>query len=158
MNLVQDRFEMVIRYPLDAGVVNCDPVIVNATISEFLLTNQTKPQNYVYGELVHGGQLSFLIENLPKDGKGCPGRWMFAVMMQHFGIGVTAIQGNWTYGSNLATVNQLTASGAITLQDAAKQGPTGKYAPAWGFNQVQLMASTIGIPGNYTRVHVLFSR
>src|SRR4051812_5682416 len=87
-----------------AGAVDCESVIETATTTEFLLKNQKKAHNFIWGELVGGGQLSFIVENLPKDGTGCPGRWMFEVMMQHFGSSVTAIQGNWTYGDNLAAV------------------------------------------------------
>jgi hypothetical protein len=78
------------------GVVSCDPEIETATATEFLLKNKKKTLNFIWGELVSGGQLSFIVENLPKDGTGCPGRWMFDVMVQHFGTNVTAIQGNWT--------------------------------------------------------------
>ncbi len=138
--------------------MNCEPVIETATATEFLLNNKKKPENFICGELVSGGELSFLIENLPKDGKGCRGRWMFEVMMQHFGASVTAIQGNWTYGDNLATINRLTAGGTMTIEEAARQGPTGKYAAAWGFNQVQALPQTTGTPGHYTRVYALFKK
>jgi hypothetical protein len=79
-------------------------------------------------------------------------------MMRHFGAAVVAIQGNWTYGDNLSTVNKLTMAGAMTLEEAAKLGPTGKYAAAWGYNRVQVLAPTTGSPGNYSRVHVLFEK
>jgi hypothetical protein len=137
--------------------VSCLPVIEIATATEFRLTNQNKAGNFVWGELVSGGQLSFLIENLPKDGTGCTGRWMFDEMMQHFAPSVTAIQGNWTYGDNLAMVNRLTARGAI-LEEAATKGPTGRYAAAWGYLNVEVLPQTIGIPGQYTQVHVVFKR
>jgi hypothetical protein len=140
------------------GSVNCEPVVGIASATEFLLTNKKKPQNFIYGELISGGQLSFIIENLPKDGTGCPGWWMFELMMHHFGSNVTAIQGNWTYGDNLATVNRLTAGGVMTIEEAARQGPTGRYAVAWGFNQVQVLPQITGAPGNYSRVYVLFKR
>jgi hypothetical protein len=140
------------------GTVSCDPELEKATATEFILKNKNKQRNFIYGELVSGGQLSFIIENLPKDGTGCPGWWMFEVMMKHFGPNVTAIQGNWTYGDNLATVNNLTAGGAMTLEAAARNGPTGLYAVAWGFSQVQVLPQTAGAPGNYTRVHVLFTK
>jgi hypothetical protein len=141
-----------------AGSVSCEPDVVTASATEFLLTNKKKPQNFIYGELVSGGQLSFVIENLPKDRTGCPGWWMFEVMMQHFGSSVTAIQGNWTYGDNLVTVNRLTTGGAMTVEEAARQGPTGRYATTWGFNQVQVLPQTTGAPGSYSRVYVLFQK
>jgi hypothetical protein len=78
-------------------------------------------------------------------------------MMQHFGTRVTAIQGNWTYGDNLAMVNRLTAGG-IPLEEAAKQGFTGKRAADWGFLRVYVLPQTQGIPGSFTRVYVLFEK
>jgi hypothetical protein len=140
------------------GSIDCEPAITIATPTEFLLTNTKKPQNFIYGELVAGGELSFIVENLPKDGTGCRGWWMFAEMMKHFGASVQAIQGNWTYGDNLATVNALTAGGTMSLDEAAKKGPTGKYAAAWGFIQAQVLPRTAGTPGSYSRVHVLFTK
>lgn len=140
------------------GLVNCDPSIEKATAAEFILKNKRKVHNFVYGELVGGGELSFIIENLPKDGTGCPGWWLFDMMMQHFGASVTAIQGNWTYGDNLAAVNRLTAGSAMILEEAAKQGPTGKYAATWNFTKVGVQPQTTGTPGNYVRVHVLFKK
>jgi hypothetical protein len=109
------------------------------------------------GELVGEGELSFLIENLPKDGIGCRGPWMFDEMMLHFGSRVTAIQGNWTYGGNLAAVNRATTSG-LSLVEAAKRGPTGRYAAAWQFTTVEVLPQTRGIPGQYVAVYVLFKK
>lgn len=141
-----------------AAPTDCEPVIETATATIFVLKNSKKPQNFVYGELIAGGELSFIIENLPKDGTGCPGWWMFGERMRHFGGGVTAVQGNWTYGDNLAAVNRLTAGGAMTLETAAALGPTGKYAAAWGFTRIRVLPQTNGTPGNYSRVHVLFEK
>jgi hypothetical protein len=138
--------------------VSCVPVIERATATEFSLKNKSKAQNFIVGELTSDGQLSFIVENLPKDGTGCRGRWMFDAMMKHFGTSVTAIQGNWTYGDNLATANRLTAGGTVNLEDAAKQAATGKYAAAWGFFQVEILPQTAGLPGNYTCVYVLFKK
>jgi hypothetical protein len=138
------------------GVVGCDPEVKAATTGEFLLKNRRKEQNFIWGEVDHAGQVSFIVENLPKDGTGCPGRWMFNVLMEHFGAGVTAIQGNWTYGDNLHTVNHLTAGAAMTLEEAAKQGPTGRYAISWGYTTVEVLPQTNGTPGKYTQVYVLF--
>jgi hypothetical protein len=140
------------------GTKDCEPTLDIATAVEFLLKNRKKLTNFIYGELLSNGELSFLVENLPKDGTGCPGWWMFDEMMKHFGAQVTSIQGNWTYGDNLATVNRLTAGGGMSLEDAAKHGPTGRYAATWGFTTVEVLPLTQGIPGNYTRVYVLFKK
>jgi hypothetical protein len=46
--------------------------------------------------LVGNGELSFIVENLPKNQRGCPGWWMCEQMLQHFAGAIAAIQGNWT--------------------------------------------------------------
>jgi hypothetical protein len=78
-------------------------------------------------------------------------------MMGHFGAAVVAIQGNWTYGDNLAEVNRRTKAGE-SLEDAARQGFTGKRAAEYGFTQVHLLSGTQGSPGCYTAVYVLFAK
>lgn len=138
--------------------MNCEPTIEKATATEFVMTNKKKPQNFILGELTGGDSLSFIIENLPKDGMGCRGWWMFDMMMQHFGTSVAVIHGSWTYGDNLAMVNKLTTGGVLLLEEAAKHGPTGKYAAAWNFTRVEVQPQTVGTPGNYVRVHVLFKK
>jgi hypothetical protein len=140
------------------GTNDCEPTLDLATATEFLLRNAKKPQNFIYGELLTGGEVAFLVENLPKDGTGCPGWWLFDEMMGNFGTQVIAIQGNWTYGDNLSTVNQLTAGGGMALEEAAKCGPTGRYAAKWGFTTVEVLPQTSGIPGAYTRIYVFFKK
>ena len=98
----------------------------------------------------------FWIENLPRDGTGCPGWWMFDQMMAHFTPRVVAIKGSWTFGDNLETVNVLTGSG-VPIEIAATRGPTGRYATAHGYSRVTLLSS-IGVDGAYTGVSVLFER
>src|SRR5438445_13589174 len=65
--------------PVPEGSVDCEPEIATATATQFELVNKKKPQNFLFGELVRGGELEFWIENLPKDGTGCRGlgdaRW-----------------------------------------------------------------------------------
>jgi hypothetical protein len=82
---------------------------------------------------------------------------MFDEMMRHLGASVMVVQGNWTYGDNLAIVNRLTAAGAA-LEGAAVKDPTGRYAAAWGYTKVQVLPQTAGTPGRYTKVHVLFRK
>lgn len=137
--------------------MSCDPDIEIATATQFLLKNKQKARNFIWGELVGAGELSFIVENLPKDGTGCRGHWLFSEMMRHFGASVTAIQGNWTYGDNLAAVNQATAAG-LSLEEAAKRGPTGRYAAAWNYTTVEVLPQTRGAPGQYTAVYVLFKK
>ena len=142
--------------PPEAGS-GCEPLVVTATATEYELRNKKKAQNFILGELVAGGQLSFVVENLPKDGAGCRGSWLFSEMMRHFGPAVAAIQGNWTYGDNLATVNRLTASG-MTLEQATKEGFTGKRAAEWKFDKLSVISHRQDASGKYIRVHVLFEK
>lgn len=108
----------------------------------------------VLGSLSTDGVLSLAIE----AGKGSPvrGSEMFAKMMQHFGSGVKAIQGNWSYGSNLARVNDLTRGG-MSLQQAVTQTWTAGQAATHGFGHATLQAAE-GSAGAYTRIQVLFTR
>ena len=148
--------------PAPSGATDCRPGVKKATASEFELVNPSKPSNFIIGELVSGGQLSFIVENLPKASPrtGCPGRWMFQQMMTHFGATVTAVQGNWVGASsdNLAAVNRLTAGGAMTVEQAAKQTWTGRRAGDHGFAQVRVVGTPTGARGRYTRVHVLLTK
>jgi hypothetical protein len=145
-----------------SGTTDCCPDIQQATATEFVLVNPSKKSNFVIGELVSGGQLSFVVENLPKTNPqtGCPGRWMFQQMMMHFGTIVTAIQGNWLGASsdNLRAINRLTAAGAMTIEEAAKQTWTGMRAQDYGYAQVRISGTPMGAPGNYTSVHVVFTK
>jgi hypothetical protein len=120
--------------------------------------NPSKQSNFIIGELVGGWQVSFLVENLPKDGTGCSGRWMFDQMMGHFGSAVSAVQGFWTgpLSDNLKELNGLTAAG-MPIEAAATGTWTGKRAADWGCTQVQVL-STIGTTGSYSKVHVLFKK
>jgi hypothetical protein len=110
---------------------------------------------------VVSGELTFILENLPKSKPttGCPGWWLFAQMMDHFqkiGTTITAVVGSWTYGDNLATVNQLTAgNNPAPLVEAAKRTITGVYAASWQFTKVTVDSSS-GNPGNYRRIRVRF--
>jgi hypothetical protein len=112
---------------------------------------------------VVNGELTFVVENIPKSTPvtGCPGWWLFTLMMDHFqraGTTINAVVGFWTYGDNLALVNQLTGgNNPLTLEEAAKRTRTGVYAASRQFTQVTVEVS-IGTPGNFTRVRVLFKK
>ncbi len=133
----------------------CSPIVV-ASNNEFLLRNQLKQTNFIWGELDGGGQLDFIVENLPKDGTGCPGYWMFDEMMGHFGPAVIAIHGNWTYGDNLTIVNALMAGGSMTLESAALQTITGRYAKRYNYGNVRVISES-NAAGKYLAVQVLFT-
>ncbi len=143
-----------------SGATNCNPTVTTATPTEYILTNCLKAQNFIYGELVAGGEVSYIIENLPADKTGCPGYWMFAQMMMHFGSSVNAVQGNWTYGSNLAKINSLTTGGAMTIEQAAPQTFTGTNAGLFGFTKVVLDPANPpqGTPGAYTKIYLKFTK
>lgn len=89
-------------------------------------------------------------------GKGSPmrGTEMFRQMLAHFGSYVKGIRGAWHYGDNLAECNRLTAQG-MSVVDAAKLTWTGKRAAEAGFKGVRVI-ETVGEPGKYTRVIVVF--
>lgn len=132
----------------------CDPEILSATEDEFDLINRLKPANHVYGVLNELRVLTFVIENKPKDGTGCPGWWMFDQMMAHFGDRVGAVMGAWSDGDNIAAVNKLTAAG-VSLEDAALRTPTGRYAVAHGYTAVTVF-KVEGRGGDYGLVRLLF--
>jgi hypothetical protein len=85
---------------------------------------------------------------------------MFQQMMMHFGASVTAIQGNRVGASsdNLIAINRLTAGGAMTIEEAAKQTWTGMRARDYGYTQVQVVGTPAGTPGHFTSVGVLFTK
>ena len=143
-----------------AGTTNCDPEVTAATATVFILKNTSKANNFIYEELVNGGEVSYIIENLPADKTGCPGYWLFDKMMAHFGSSVNAVQGNWTYGSNLAKVNTLTAGGAMTVEQAVTQTFTGSNAALLGFTKVVMDPDKPpqGTPGNYTEIYLKFTK
>jgi len=148
------------RIPAPQGSTDCCPEVQIATATEYRLVSSAKQSNFIWGELVGGGKLSFIVENLPKTTpySGCAGRWMFGQMMAHFGGNVIAIQGNWVgpNSDNLREVNRFTAAG-LSLESAAKATWTGQRASGYGFTDYEEV-SKLGMPGNYSDVHVLFKQ
>ncbi|MBK6689457.1 MAG: hypothetical protein IPG45_33635 [Deltaproteobacteria bacterium] len=106
----------------------------------------------VLGSVDTDGVLTFAIER----GKSVSGSELFSGMMESIGSRVTSIQGNWTYGTNLARVNELTASG-VPLSQAVQQTWTAGRAKAFGFGQAAVEVAEGG-PGAYQRVVARFSR
>lgn len=138
------------------GTCDCLPELVKAMPTEFMLLNRNKTNNFIWGEL-DSGELSFIVENRPRDGKGCPGSWLFAAMMKHFGSSVMAVRGSWTYGDNLAHVNTLTAGSGTSMDAAARQTWTGKRCAEWDFFFVEVL-NVVGTPGHYISVQVRFTK
>lgn len=139
-----------------SGTRGCRPDIEIATGSEFRLVNRIKSSNFIWGEL-DSAELSFIVENRPRDGRGCPGKWLFDEMMGHFGEAVAFIRGNWTYGDNLSIVNTSMTSGGSAIDDAVRRTWTAARAAEWGFTGIHII-TTIGQPGAYSSVQVLFGR
>jgi hypothetical protein len=141
---------------------DCCPVLDPSTSKTlFLVRNSNKTSNFIWGE-VNGGVLEFIVENMPKvkPTTGCPGWWLFKVMMDHFqaeGTTVTTVLGAWTYGDNLETVNRETAAG-VPLLEAIKTTPTWGYVSSTGYNRINVLPTSKGTPGHYTRIHVEFTQ
>jgi hypothetical protein len=108
----------------------------------------------IFSSLSNEGVVSFIIE----AGKGSPvsGTEMVAKMLAAFGNRATAMQGNWTYGVNLAKVNELTASG-MSLEQAVTKTWTASRAAMFGFEKAAVQLAE-GSPGAYTKLRVLFTR
>jgi len=142
------------------GASDCSPEVQLATTTEYRLVSWAKQSNFIWGQVLPGGLLSFIVENLPKTipHTGCSGRWLFGQMMSHFGASVMAIEGNWVgpNSDNLREVNRLTASG-ITLEAAARSTWTGSRAAEYGYLQYEEI-SKHGTPGNYSAVRVDFKK
>ncbi len=146
--------------PCPSAAVDCDPALRAATANYFDLRNRDKRNNFIFAEVTPANYLKFYVENLPKTipHTGCPGQWLFQVAWDHFaaeGISILGIRGDWTFGDNLAAVNQLTANNAMTLEEAARRTWTGLRAMDKGFTAVAILAQTGG-PGRYNSVDVVF--
>lgn len=146
--------------PVGIGMIECDPEIRAARADLFYLVNRKKQSNFIWGEVTVQGHLTFHVHNEPKDGQGCRGWWLFRQMWDHFaaqGTRIVAIEGEWTFGDNLATVNQLTASG-LTCLEAAEQTWTAARARGVGFTTISEAVPPVGTSGQYTEVYVRFTR
>jgi hypothetical protein len=139
--------------------VDCEPE-ADFTANVFHLENKKKQRNFIFAEITSLGYFKFTVENEPKDGTGCPGWWLFQVAWDFWvndqQATITGIRGDWTYGDNLKTINDLTAGGKMTLEEAAKQTWTYRQAQTKGFTTYQEVDPPVGTPGNYTDVQVVF--
>jgi hypothetical protein len=83
----------------------------------------------------------------------------FSNIMAHFGAAVQAIKGSWQFGTNLATINSLTAAG-MPLEQAVRQTWSATQAARFGFSAVTITEPTAGSrpEGGYTTVKALFTR
>ncbi len=142
-----------------ANAVGCVPELQGATATFFYLRNKWKRRNFIIADVTHAGYFHFLTENLPKDGCGCAGSWLFETAWDYFVLDqrvvIRGVRGDWTWGDNLDTVNRLTVGGKITLEEASKRTWTYRRANGKGFRRCQLIDAQGG-PGQYTSVDVVF--
>jgi hypothetical protein len=127
----------------------------------FTLVNKKKqPGNFITAEVTKMGYFKFTVENEPKDSMGCRGWWLFEVAWDFWvnnqKTTIKGIRGDWTYGDNLRTINDLTAGGRMTIEEAARHTWTYQQAMAKGFTTYQEIDPPVGSPGNYTDVQVVF--
>jgi hypothetical protein len=141
-------------------VAACEPVIQAATSAVFYLRNRKKPGNFILAIVTaQTGYFSYHVQNLPKDGAGCPGRWLVQIAWENFlrqGCAIAGIRGEWTFGDNLDVVNALTLGGRMPVQDAAQHTWSAARARERGLRTLVLLA-TAGTPGQYHSTDVLFT-
>ena len=80
------------------GMAECEPEVKVATGQSLYIQNKKKNNNFLWGEVTSSAELAFHISNLPRDGRGCSGKWLFELMWAHFqtaGTAIHAIQGNF---------------------------------------------------------------
>jgi hypothetical protein len=144
---------------LSPGVVNCEPEVRAATPTYCDCRNKKKPGNFNAAEITAMGYLKYHVRNEPKDGAGCPGKWLFEVVWDHFvnlnKITIKGIRGEWTFGDNWKTINSLTMNNQMTVEEAAKRTWAFDRARSKGFNGVQII-DTDGSPGHWICVDVVF--
>jgi hypothetical protein len=138
----------------------CDPEFPAApTAKLYYLRSKKRPNtNFIRAEITPADYFVYDVENTPDDGLGCPGPWLFELAWDHFvqqGINVKGIRGSWTFGTNLATINHLTANNQTSLADAATQTWAFTRASGKGFTKVVVLDSD-GSPGSYISVDVVF--
>ncbi len=143
-----------------AAVAECEPEVRAATNAVFLLRNRKKPGNFIMASVsAQAGYFSYHVQNLPKDGTGCPGRWLVQLAWEHFlrqGCAITGIRGEWTFGDNVDRVNALTQGGGMSVADAARQTWSAARAAERGMPTLVVLA-THGPPRHYRSVDVLFT-
>ncbi|MEJ2613057.1 MAG: hypothetical protein P8179_24130 [Candidatus Thiodiazotropha sp.] len=119
---------------------------------EFVLSGAGK-NNFIYADLNKNGSIDFAIE--AGEGASIRGSELFKSMMSHYGNNVKGVAGNWSYGTNLAKVNELTAANRMSLQSAISKTWTGNQAAKYGFTSARI-TEAVGSPGNYTKISTIF--
>lgn len=128
----------------------------------YYLENKKRPNtNYIRASITRLGHFHYAVENMPNDQLGCPGTWLFEQAWMYFiqnKVTITGIRGDWTYGTNLATINVLTANNQMTLDKAAVHVDLWAFqrASSKGYTHVTVLDFQ-GSPGNYTSVDVVYT-
>ncbi|MER5635621.1 Hint domain-containing protein [Kitasatospora sp. NPDC002227] len=91
------------------------------------------------------------------EGSTISGKQMFQMVMDHFGDKVEIIQGNWSYGDNLAAFNKLIAEG-MPEKTAARATWTGQRAADYGYTSVRISRAEPAAEGGYARVSADFRK
>ena len=127
----------------------------------YLVRDPANPRFAARGSVNPRGQLEIdmrtEIEGGPKSTL-LKGSEQFKKILGFFSGQFSSIKGNWQFGSNLRTVNTLTAGSKMSVEEAAAQTWTGEQAAAAGYKKVTLLGPPEGTPGNYTTVKVLFEK
>jgi len=156
--LVSNMSALLVPCP-PSGSVDCEPDLQAATATVYYLRNKKKLRNFIMADVTGTGYFHCYVENLPKDGTGCPGSWLFQVAWDYFvgfqKVTFKGIRGDWNSGDNLDTVNRLTRGNQMTLEEASKQTWTYQLAQSKGFSCYQYIDAQ-GSPGQYTSVDVVF--
>ena len=111
-------------------------------------------KSVLYSSISDTGVVDFAVE--AAQDSSVRGYEMFNKMIEYYGNKVTAVGGNWTYGDNLAKVNELTRAG-MSLNEAVLKTWTGTQSAIYGFTNA-VITEVIGNPGSYTTVRVLFTK
>ncbi|MHB0953991.1 MAG: SpvB/TcaC N-terminal domain-containing protein [Allorhizobium sp.] len=123
----------------------------------YFLVDSTNSRLYAEASVSGRGELSISLRTELESGVRSTvlkGGEQFDKILQFFKGQFSAIKGNWQFGSNLAKVNELTATG-MSLEQAAAQTWTASKAADAGYKTIKVLGSE-GAPGAYTAVQVLF--
>jgi hypothetical protein len=129
----------------------------------FSMEDTTKKGIDIMGEVSPGGELDFMLRAVLKDTSErgtLSGSYMFERMMDHFssrGVAIDAVNGNWTYESNLELFNRLTRVG-LTPEEAAGGTITAEWAYHRGYTKVTDVVTHKGTVGHYLHVTAKFRR
>jgi hypothetical protein len=141
------------------GATDCEPEVRAATATVYYAQNKRKGRNFIMADLTNLDYLHFYVENLPKDGTGCPGGWLLQLAWDYFTqdqkATIQGVRGDWVSGDNLDTVNLLTGGNRMTLEEASKHTWTYQQAVRRGFSRYQYLDAQ-GSAGQYLSVDVVF--